>query len=127
MPIQKIYPFEKVLDAIDLKLEKHKRRTWLAYLMLKGVNDTAEHARELARVIKSRPDPVNYLYHVNLLPYNEAKNVGDSFRKSEQVVEFEEILKNRNISTSFRNSFGRSIDAACGQLYAEYEAKSIKV
>jgi len=127
MPVQKIYPFEKVLDAIDVKLAKHKRRTWLAYLLLEGVNDSPEHARELARIIKNRPDPVNYLYHVNILPYNEAKNVPDKFSKSGKVLEFEKILTNRNISTSFRNSFGRSIDAACGQLYAEYEAKTLKM
>ena len=127
MPIQKIYPAEKVFDALDAKLAKHKRRIWLAYLLLKDVNDSPEHARELARLIKSRPEHSNYLYHVNILPYNEAKNVADKFTNSAKQSEFEEILKNRNISTSFRNSFGRSIDAACGQLYAEYEAKSIKM
>ena len=127
MPIQKIYPAEKVFDALDAKLVKHKRRIWLAYLLLKDVNDSPEHARELARIIKSRPDSINYLYHVNILPYNEGRNVAEKFENSAKQTEFEEILKKRNISTSFRNSFGRSIDAACGQLYAEYEAKSIKM
>ena len=126
MPIQKLYPFDKVLEAIDLKIAGSKRKVWLAYLLLKGVNDTPEHAKELAKIIKSRPADVNYLYHVNLLPYNEAKNVHDNFKYSESVHEFERILANKKISTSFRNSFGRSIDAACGQLFADYEAKTLK-
>jgi adenine C2-methylase RlmN of 23S rRNA A2503 and tRNA A37 len=122
--VQKVYPFDKVLDVIDEKIAKTKRMVWIAYLLLKGVNDSPEHAKELVRIIKSRPGHLNYLYHINLLPYNEAKAVGDGYKMSEEVKEFEKILRAEHISMSFRNSFGRSIDAACGQLAGQVKDRT---
>ncbi|EER19814.1 hypothetical protein Pmar_PMAR024230 [Perkinsus marinus ATCC 50983] len=82
------------------------------------------HARALAQLIKDRPKQTSYLYHINLLPYNEARDVSTAFKRCEDWNQFQSILTNEGITTSFRNSFGRSIDAACGQLYATYEAKN---
>lgn len=71
------------------------------------------------------PEELRYLYHVNLLPYNVGRGVSDPFSRTGSVVleEFQDVLKKNNITSSFRNSFGHNIDAACGQLFAGYEAR----
>ena len=98
---------------------------WIAYLLLEGINDSPEHARALVDIIKRRPANVNYLYHVNLLPYNAARAVDSGLRHVDDISAFQKILQKLGIQNSYRNSFGRLIDAACEQLLAEYEAKIV--
>lgn len=127
MPIQKTFAFEKVFDVLDERIRASNKKLWIAYLLLEGVNDSSTHAKELVRLIKARDRKISYLYHVNLLPYNEIDpaDLTKKFKYSDRVFEFQKILTNNNISVSFRNSFGRDIDAACGQLYAQYQAKTL--
>merc|ERR1712129_652626 len=72
-----------------------------------------------------RPAETRYLYHVNLLPYNVARAVQDGFARvgDEAIESFQQVLQQAGISSSYRNSFGHGIDAACGQLFAGYEQK----
>merc|ERR1712216_521130 len=79
----------------------------------------------MGQLIRDRPSETRYLYHVNLLPYNVARAVQDSFARvgAEEIESFQQVLQQAGISSSYRNSFGHSIDAACGQLFAGYEQK----
>jgi 23S rRNA (adenine-C8)-methyltransferase len=126
MPIERVYPFKSVFEQLDNRIRITKNRIWIAYLLLEGINDSSEHARALVNLIKDRPSEVRYLYHLNLLPYNEAKSVSGGLKRVSNISEFKNILDKASISNSYRNSFGRGIDAACGQLYAEYETAAIQ-
>lgn len=127
MPIQKVYPFSDIFPLLDYRIAQTKNRVWIAYLLLKGVNDTIDHAKALIHIIKTRPAEVRYLYHINLLPYNVAREAPSHLERTNDVALFQKELEKAGISHSYRNSFGRSIDAACGQLYADYEAKTLKI
>lgn len=122
VPLNRMYPLGQVFDALDQRILKTGRRVWISYLLLQDRNDTTEHAHALAHLIKGRPAETRYLYHVNLLPYNVGRSVSEGFSRSlsPAVEEFQSVLQRNGVSSSFRNSFGHGIDAACGQLFAEY-------
>jgi 23S rRNA (adenine-C8)-methyltransferase len=96
----------------------------LAYLVLTGYNDTPEHVDAIAKIIQSRPENFRHLFHINLLRYNPAFGIGESFIKTSnnQIHKFMKMLKDKGVPhVTARQSFGVDIDAACGQLYANYE------
>jgi 23S rRNA (adenine-C8)-methyltransferase len=124
MPIEKAYPFVDTFKALDERIAKTKNRIWIAYLLLQGVNDSVDHARALVDIIKRRPAEIRYLYHINLLPYNPGRTP-QSLKRVDDISAFHRIIDNAGIASSYRNSFGRSIDAACGQLFAEYESRTV--
>jgi len=126
MPIERVYPFKAVFEQLDHRIRLTNNRIWIAYLLLEGVNDSVDHARALVDLIRQRPNDVRYLYHINLLPYNEARSVPEKMRRVSNISGFKKILDRESISNSYRNSFGTNIDAACGQLYAEYESSNIQ-
>ena len=109
MPINKKYPLEKVLNAVDEYIKKTKRQVMFEYLLIKDVNDSDYCAAELARIMKK---PLRY---VNLILYNPVS--GNSFKPSEtsRVKKFKEILRKNKIVFSQRWRFGKDIKAACGQ------------
>lgn len=123
VPLNKMYPTDQVFEVLDHRIRNTGRRIWIAYLLLRGQNDTLEHARALAQLLRARPSETRYLYHVNLLPYNVARAVPEQYRKADadNVAAFQKVLEENRISVSYRNSFGHGIDAACGQLFAGYE------
>ena len=126
MPIEKVYPFRETFKALDSRIERTGNRVWIAYLLLEGINDSVDHAKALVDLISSRSAGVKYLYHINLLPYNRAKDVSDIMRKVPDITKFQRTIQKAGIANSYRNSFGKSIDAACGQLYSEHEAATIE-
>lgn len=111
MPINKKYPIDKILEAVDKYIEKTNRKVMFEYIMIDGINDNEEQARDLAKLMK-KP-----LYFVNLIPCNP---VGE-FKASPQVriEKFKEILKSAGVQVNQRYSFGQDILAACGQLAGE--------
>jgi 23S rRNA (adenine2503-C2)-methyltransferase len=108
MPANKTYPIEKILKAVDEYIKKTNRRVMFEYLMLKGVNDSDEHARALAKLIK-KP-----LYFVNLIAYNPTGIYNPS--PASRIKKFKEILENAGITVTQRREFGQDISGACGQL-----------
>lgn len=108
MPIGKEYPIPKILAAVDGYIEKTNRKVMFEYIMINSVNDSEKQARQLARIVK-KP-----LYFINLISCNP---VGD-FRPSpqERIEKFKKILKDAGVQVNQRYSFGRDINAACGQL-----------
>jgi len=110
MPINKAYPIEKILTAVDDYIKKTKRRVMFEYLMIDGVNDSPIQAEELAKLLK-KP-----LYFVNLISFNP---IGHSdFKPSSgwKIKKFKEILIKSGINVTQRYQFGKEIRAACGQL-----------
>ncbi|NOY35852.1 MAG: 23S rRNA (adenine(2503)-C(2))-methyltransferase RlmN [bacterium] len=109
MPVNKKYPLEKVLEAVDGYIKKTSRRVMFEYLLIKGVNDSPNHARRLARIMR-KP-----LYMVNLIKYNPA---GGDFQPSDAdtVERFKGILEKEGVAVTLRHRFGGEIKAACGQL-----------
>ena len=113
MPINKIYNLEKLMMAVKDYLKYTNRRVTFEYIMLKGINDRAEDAKNLAKLIRG----INC--YVNLIPYNETENIG--FKRSEMktILNFYDILKKEKITVTIRREFGSKVSAACGQLRAK--------
>lgn len=113
MKINRAYPIEKLMQAIDYYVEKTNRRITLEYILLKDVNDQREHALELADLIGDR----RRLTYVNLIPYNPVDEHSQYQRSEhESVRAFYDTLKKRGINCVVRLEHGTDIDAACGQL-----------
>lgn len=113
MKINKAFPIEKLMKAVDYYLDKTNRRITYEYIMLKDVNDHKEEALQLAKLLeKSR-----HLAYVNLIPYN-AVSEHDQYQRSETgtIQTFFETLKSKGINCGVRWEQGADIDAACGQL-----------
>ena len=111
VPINRRHPIAELLDACwaYAKLYSNRHITF-EYTMLEGVNDTLEHARQLARLLKNRPAKVN------LIPFNPFP--GTRYKRSPQATidRFRQVLLDSGIITVTRRTRGDDIDAACGQL-----------
>lgn len=112
MKINKVYNIDTLMEAIRQYILKTNRRVTIEYVMLKGVNDSKECARELAKLLKG----LNV--YVNLIPYNETSNLEFSASSNSVKDEFFTILNNAGITVTVRRKFGTGISAACGQLRA---------
>lgn len=119
MNINKAYPIEEVMDAVSFYIEKTNRRVTFEYILLKGVNDSRKHARELSQLLRG----INC--YVNLIPYNETSHI--EYKKSNQktILDFYDELKKNKISVTIRREFGSKVQAACGQLRSNYEEESL--
>ena len=115
MKINKVYPIEEIMKAIDYYLEKTNRRVTFEYILLKGINDTEECALELAKLVRG----LNC--YINLIPYNETNNIDFKRSSTIQIMKFYDILKKNKISVTIRREFGSKISAACGQLRSKKE------
>lgn len=120
MVINKAYPLEKLMDAVDFYIEETNRRVTFEYIMLSHVNDRPEHAQQLADLLKDKKK----LTYVNLIPYNPVSE-HDNYQRSskEDILAFYDILKKNNINCVVRQEFGTDIDAACGQLRSKQMKK----
>lgn len=112
MPIANAYSLDKLMDAIKKYIEKTNRRVTFEYIMLDGVNDSEDNAKELSKLLKG----LNC--YVNLIPYNETENIEFKRTKNVQIMKFYDILKKNGINVTVRKEFGGKVDAACGQLRA---------
>ena len=113
MPINRAYPLEVLFSALDEYLKISGRRITFEYILLKGVNDSEEHAKELAKLIK------NTFSYVNLIPYNSVSENGFKRTSKEEIASFQDKLKKLGVNVTRRKEFGMDIDAACGQLRAK--------
>ena len=112
MPIANAYSLDKLMNAIKKYIEKTNRRVTFEYIMLDGVNDSEDNAKELSKLLKG----LNC--YVNLIPYNETENIEFKRTKNVQIMKFYDILKKNGINVTVRKEFGGKVDAACGQLRA---------
>jgi 23S rRNA (adenine2503-C2)-methyltransferase len=111
MPVNDAYPIAKLLDACREYLEVSPRDfITFEYVMLDGVNDSPDNARELARLLKSVPSKVN------LIPFNPFPDSGFARTDMARVRRFQQILLDAGYIATVRKTRGDDIDAACGQL-----------
>ena len=117
MPINHAYKIEKLIDAIKYYIEKTNRRVTIEYILISGLNDTAECANKLCDLLHG----LNV--YVNLIPYNEVIEKPFKRSKKEDMVNFFDILKKRRINVPLRKEQSGNIDAACGQLRSKHMNK----
>jgi len=111
MPVNDAYPIAKLLDACRDYLEVSPRDfITFEYVMLKGVNDAPDHAKELAKLLKSVPSKVN------LIPFNPFPDSGFETTGMDRVKRFQQVLLDAGYIATIRRTRGDDIDAACGQL-----------
>jgi 23S rRNA (adenine2503-C2)-methyltransferase len=120
VPLEKKYALGELLDALRSFEAAGGRRITFEYVMIDGLNDHPEHARELAALIDE------FGAHVNLIPFNPIPGTDWRPSRRARLDSFVEILERRGIAATIRESRGRDIAAACGQLRAEHEAKPPK-
>ncbi|MDD9271921.1 23S rRNA (adenine(2503)-C(8))-methyltransferase ClbB [Paenibacillus sp. GCM10023248] len=120
MPINNRFPLKDVLNKLDQHIRDTGRKVYIAYILLRGENDSNEHAKAIAALLKHRGS-WEHLYHVNLIPYNSTDVAPENFHQSDKdrVQKFASILKSKGIKVTVRTQFGTDIDAACGQLYGK--------
>ncbi|HBJ73712.1 MAG TPA: 23S rRNA (adenine(2503)-C(2))-methyltransferase RlmN [Actinobacteria bacterium] len=112
VPINTRYPVQEVLDAAWEYADKTHRRVSIEYALIKGVNDQAFRAEKLARLLEGE------LVHVNLIPLNPTPGSKWTASLPRDEAAFVRILRNRGVQVTVRDTRGREIDGACGQLAA---------
>ncbi len=110
MPVNDRYPLPDVLAECRRYVELRRRKVFVEYVLLAGVNDSPAQARELARLLDSRT------FKVNLIPYNPTGRFDGSSRQA--IEAFRSVLERARIPATVRLTRGRDIEAACGQLAA---------
>ncbi|MDR0950135.1 MAG: 23S rRNA (adenine(2503)-C(2))-methyltransferase RlmN [Candidatus Ancillula sp.] len=118
MPMNKKYNVEQVLQAGYDYFQKKKRRVSIEYALIKDINDTGKQAQTLANKLNRQGQ--NWV-HVNLIPLNEVPGSKWTASSKKQTEIFENILKEKGIPVTLRNSRGQDIDGACGQLANQKE------
>jgi 23S rRNA (adenine2503-C2)-methyltransferase len=113
MPVNDRYPIAEVIEACRAWRAARRKRVYVEYLMLAGVNDGLGQARELAAVLT----PHN-AFKVNLIPYNPTGGALDGSGRG-AIDAFQGELVRRGVPATVRLTRGRDIDAACGQLAAK--------
>jgi 23S rRNA (adenine2503-C2)-methyltransferase len=110
MPVNERYPLADVLSECERYFKLRRRKVFVEYVMLRGVNDRVEQARSLADLL----DPK--VFKVNLIPYNPTGMYEGSSRRA--IDAFKHVLDRARLPATVRLTRGRDIAAACGQLAA---------
>lgn len=108
MPGASVYSIEELLNACTKYKDRTKKRVTLEYVLIDGVNDNDSNAYKLAKMIAHSG------FFVNLIPYNEIPEC--QFKTSTRVQAFKKILRDYGITVEVRDSKGKDIGGACGQL-----------
>lgn len=120
VPLNKKYPLKELTAACRRFMDKQNARSRITfeYVMLDGVNDTEQHARQLAKLLKGIPALMN------LIPFNPFEGSGYKTTPVKNIEHFSNILIKAGMTTVIRRTRGDDIDAACGQLVGKVEDKS---
>lgn len=110
MPISQQYSIQQILDEIKSHDLRRQRRISFEYIVFKGMNDTAKHVKELARILNG------IRCRINLIRFHEIPNTPLQSTDEKRLLEFQTALKNKGLTTTIRASRGQDIDAACGLL-----------
>ncbi len=118
MPVAKSYPLDQLIKTIDEYVRSSDNRIFYEYIMIKNITDKPELAEQLARLLRWK------LAHINLIPYN--RNPAIRLEESDQktIRKFKEILEGLGMTVTIRDSLGRDLKGACGQL--GYEKVSLR-
>ncbi|HLG65279.1 MAG TPA: 23S rRNA (adenine(2503)-C(2))-methyltransferase RlmN [Ktedonosporobacter sp.] len=116
MPINRKYPLKELLAACQDYIAATRRQVTFEYILLSDVNDTPEHARQLAELLA----PLKQFAHVNCIPVN-ATSAAYRLPGPEAIRAFRNVLFEYGVSNSVRAERGDDIAAACGQLRTRFE------
>ncbi|MFA6007350.1 MAG: 23S rRNA (adenine(2503)-C(2))-methyltransferase RlmN [Candidatus Shapirobacteria bacterium] len=108
MPISKQYDFKDLIKSLNYYTAHTRRQLFLEYALMKDINDSPGHLNELIKLLKS-----NSLFYLNLIPLNPVKG---GLIPSPNLKLFSDTLQKNHLNFSLRQTFGQSIDSACGQL-----------
>ena len=109
MPVNRKYPLKVLLEACDYYVAKQRRMTF-EYILIAGINDSDEQARELAKIAR------RLSAKVNLIPYNTVEGLEWSRPSRARQERFQSILRKQGVTATLRREKGGDIAAACGQL-----------
>ncbi len=120
VPINRKWPVREVIAAGRRFAARSGRRVSLEYVMIDGLNDTDEQASGLAELARG------WRSHVNLIPLNPTPGSRWSGTPRSGIDHFVHMLRDGGISVTVRDTRGREIDAACGQLHAQLSGRSLR-
>ncbi|MCP9759877.1 23S rRNA (adenine(2503)-C(2))-methyltransferase RlmN [Aquitalea sp. S1-19] len=119
VPINKKYPLKELMAACQRYLERAPRDfVTFEYVMLDGINDRPEHARQLIELVRDVP------CKFNLIPFNPFPNSGYGRSSNNAIHIFRELLQEAGLVVTVRKTRGDDIDAACGQLAGQVQDKT---
>lgn len=118
VPVNRQHPLAELLSACDAYVDATGRRMTFEYVLIDGVNADVAHARQLSDLLAPRRA------HVNLIPMNPTPAVGWVAPSAAAQRRFAAALEAGGLAATIRRNRGTSIDAACGQLYANYRVAS---
>jgi len=113
MPVNTKYPISVLMEACQEYIDKTHRRISIEWALIDGVNDNADQAHKLVRLIKGK------LFHVNLIRLNPVNHYFGNPTGTKRAADFQSILTAAGISCTFRVRRGIDIQAGCGQLASE--------
>lgn len=117
LPVNKRYDLETLLDACRYYAARTNRRVTFEWALIRDVNDSSEQARQLATLLKG------LLCHVNVIPLNPTKAYAGQATTRERALAFCEELARYGIPATVRLRRGIDIQAGCGQLATENDAR----
>lgn len=119
VPLNRKYPLEELMATCKSYFEDEPRRSiTMEYVMLAGVNDQPEHARQLIRILEGVPAKVN------LIPFNPFPHTPYERSDADTIDRFQHILMRAGLNTTVRRTRGDDIDAACGQLVGQVQDRT---
>ncbi len=122
MPVENTYPIDVLMSAIDEYVAITNKRIFYEYIMINGVTDCLEYAKQLGELLKWK------LAHVNFIPYNPGEGTdSNGYLPTSKVIikKFQNTLDQYGIPSTIRHTMWDDIDAACGQLALKEEWKSM--
>ena len=112
LPVNKRFPLEKLIEVCEKYMDKTGRMITLEYILIKDANDSPEDVNGLAKIagrLKAK---------VNLIPYSAVPGLAFKSPRREDIDKFMKYLVSKRVSVTLRESKGKDIKAACGQLAA---------
>jgi 23S rRNA (adenine2503-C2)-methyltransferase len=117
MPINRKYPLKALINACRKFPLQPRRRITFEYILIEGVNDSSRDAERLISLLK------NLRCKINLIPLNQSDEGSLKAPREGKILDFQKILIQNNMTAIIRNSKGKDICAACGQLKSRYLSK----
>ncbi|MCU0797153.1 MAG: 23S rRNA (adenine(2503)-C(2))-methyltransferase RlmN [Akkermansiaceae bacterium] len=111
IPVNRRWPLAELLDACR-EYEAHKGRLFIAWTLVDGVNDSPDHARRLAELLRGLD------VHINLIPLNPTTGFNGGTSRAARQSEFQKTLREAGFPVTFRQARGLDVAAGCGQLAA---------
>jgi 23S rRNA (adenine2503-C2)-methyltransferase len=120
VPVNRLWPLAELQDAIDAWRERTRRRPSIEWAMIDRTNDSDEQAERLG------PIALRLRAHVNLIPLNPTPGSPSKPSPRSRIDAFVAILEDAGVTVTVRDTRGREIEAACGQLHWEHERAAVR-